>query len=71
MTIELKLQGGKQQMCFFLSFLGYERSKIREQLTLGPHFDDSATELELSEESESSVVQPNTMTLKTGVKNQG
>ncbi|XP_026786796.3 uncharacterized protein LOC113536867 [Pangasianodon hypophthalmus] len=48
------LESGLEQHKWFKANK-FERNKLREQLTLGPHPNDSATELELSEESDNAV----------------
>ncbi|XP_076854750.1 uncharacterized protein LOC143509829 [Brachyhypopomus gauderio] len=50
------LESGLDQQKWFKASK-YERNKIKEQITLGPHLNDSASEVELSEESDSSVLQ--------------
>ncbi|KAL7836659.1 hypothetical protein AOLI_G00279430 [Acnodon oligacanthus] len=46
----------------------YERNKIKEQITLGPHPNGSSSEVELSEESDSSVLHSNAGKLRMNTK---
>ncbi|KAG7318393.1 hypothetical protein KOW79_018148 [Hemibagrus wyckioides] len=47
-----------------------ERNKLRDQLTLGPHPNDSATELELSEESDNNAVYSKSGKPRNDIKSQ-
>lgn len=55
----------------FPLFLEFERNKLRDQLTLGPHPNDSATELELSEESDNNAVYSKSGKPRNDIKSQG
>lgn len=61
------MAGMKKYLCLTL-LAEYERNKIKEQITLGPHHNDSTSEVELSEESDSSVLHSNTGTFKMSAK---
>ncbi|XP_072521419.1 uncharacterized protein [Salminus brasiliensis] len=61
------LESGLDQQKWFKANK-FERNKIKEQISLGPHPNGSASEVELSEESDSSVFNSNTAKLKKNTK---
>ncbi|KAI5613193.1 leucine-rich repeat-containing protein 74B-like [Silurus asotus] len=56
---------------YFIFNSEFERNKLREQLTVVPHPNDSATELELSEESENNAAHLKSEKPSTDLKTQG